>query len=113
MAEAEAEIREAIRLDAEYWPAYQYLGNLLYEQDRKEEAREALDRVPLDVTWHRLALERLVSMCPEERPKRRTLEAMLRRSPRRTGKRGVAEMMAQLEKRFDQKAAPPKEGPPD
>ena len=110
IAEAEAEIREAIRLDPEYWPAYQYLGNLLYEQDRKEEAREALDRVPLDTTWHRLALERLASLSPKDRPKRRTLEAMLRRSPRRAP-RSVKDMLAQREKRFYERKSPPKEGP--
>lgn len=102
LADAEASIRDAIRIDAEYWPACQYLGNLLYELDRKQEAREVLDRVPLDVTWHRLALERLASLCPAELPKRREMEAMLKRSPAQRGK-GLQAMLAQLEKRFDKK----------
>ena len=118
LAEAEAEIREAIRLDPEYWPAHQYLGNILYELDRKEEAREALDKVPLDTTWHRLALERLASMYPVERPKRLAIESMLRRSPRSTGPRGIAALLAQLEKRFDhakkkKKKHHPKDEPSD
>lgn len=101
---AEKAIREAIRIDPEYWPACQYLGNLLYELDRKQEAREVLERVPLDVTWHRLALERLVNMSPEEQPKRRAMEAMLKRSPRRGSRGGgVAGLIAQLEQRWNEK----------
>lgn len=100
--QAEQAIREAIRLDPKYWPACQYLGNLLYELDRKREAREVLERVPLDVTWHRLALERLVNMSPEEQPKRRAMEAMLRRAPAKRAK-GVAGMLAQLEQRWKDK----------
>lgn len=100
---AEKAIREAIKIDAEYWPACQYLGNLLYELDRKQEARAVLERVPLDVTWHRLALERLVTMSPQEQPKRRAMEDMLRRSPTRRGARGVAGLIAQIEKGWDDK----------
>ncbi|MBI5201904.1 MAG: tetratricopeptide repeat protein [Elusimicrobia bacterium] len=100
---AEKAIREAIRIDPEYWPACQYLGNLLYELDRKQEAREVLERVPLDVTWHRLALERLVTMSPQEQPKRRKMEQMLQRSPRRAGKTDAQGIIAQLEQRWNDK----------
>lgn len=102
LKDAEAAIREAIKIDPEYWPASQYLGNLLYELDRKQEAREVLDRVPLDVTWHRLALERLVGMSPEEQPKRRAMEAMLKRSPTQRTK-GLKAILAQLERDWDKK----------
>ncbi|MBI4422482.1 MAG: tetratricopeptide repeat protein [Elusimicrobia bacterium] len=108
--EADAEMREAIRLAADYWAAYQYLGNLLYERGRRKQAKEMLDKVPLDMPWHRLALERLVRMSwrKEDRPKRKLMERMLETAPPPPAKRhGLEAFLTELGQKWDTAAPPP------
>ena len=77
-AGAEAALRRAVELAPADWQARQFLGCLLHDLGRKNDARTMLEAVPLDVPWQKPALERMVAMAwwpkdPERKSRMETL----------------------------------------
>lgn len=79
-AGAEAALRRAVELSPDDWQARQFLGCLLHDMGRKNDARTILEEVPLDVPWQKPALERMVAMAwwPKEPERKRQMETLWR-----------------------------------
>ncbi|OGR94448.1 MAG: hypothetical protein A2V88_11660 [Elusimicrobia bacterium RBG_16_66_12] len=79
-AGAEAALRRAVELDPEDWQAKQFLGCVLCDVGRKEEAKALLESIPLEAPWQKPALERLVAMSwwPTDAKRRGALEVVWR-----------------------------------
>lgn len=77
---AEAALRRAVELQPDDHQARQFWGCVLHDLGRREEARTALEAVPLDAPWQRAALERLVALgwWPKEPERARAFEALWR-----------------------------------
>lgn len=79
-AGAEAALRRAVELEPEDWQARQFLGCLLHDMGRKNDARTMLEKVPLNVPWQKPALERMVAMAwwPKEPERKQQMETLWR-----------------------------------
>lgn len=103
-AGAEAALRRAVELEPKDWQARQFLGCLLHDMGRKDDARATLETVPLDVPWQKPALERLVALAwwPKDAEKKRQLETLWRTvmggAPRPGG---VLDVLEELSRRLD------------
>lgn len=75
---AEAALRRAVELEPGDQQARQFWGCVLHDLGRREEARVALEAVPLDAPWQRAALERLVALgwWPKEPERAKAFEAL-------------------------------------
>lgn len=103
-AGAEAALRRAVELEPKDWQARQFLGCLLHDMGRKDDARATLEAVPLDVPWQKPALERLVALAwwPKDPEKKRQLETLWRTvmggAPRPGG---MLDVLEELSRRLD------------
>ena len=79
-AGAEAALRRSVELAPEDWQARQFLGCLLHDMGRKDDARGILEKVPLNVPWQKPALERMVAMAwwPKEPERKIQMETLWR-----------------------------------
>ncbi len=75
---AEAALRRAVELQPDDQQARQFWGCVLHDLGRRDEARTALEAVPLDAPWQRAALERLVALgwWPNEPERAKAFEAL-------------------------------------
>jgi protein O-GlcNAc transferase len=102
-ASAEAALRRAVALDPEDWQARQFLGCVLHDLGRKDEARATLQTVPLEAEWQRPALERLVALSwwPTEPEKRQKMETLWRRVTGAAPPTGVLGILEEVSRRLD------------
>ncbi len=102
-AGAESALRRAARLDPKDWQAKQFLGCLLCDVGRKDEARGMLEAVPLDVPWQRPALERLVALSwwPSDEKRARRMEDLWRGTMGGAAPRGMTDVMAEVSGKMD------------
>lgn len=70
-------VKEALRINPAYWEAVNYLGHLLHDSKRRDEARQVWDAIPADKFQDPVALKRLLALCagPQWAEKRKTLRA--------------------------------------
>lgn len=103
-ASAEAALRRAVQLDPADWQAKQFLGCVLCDVGRKDEARAMLETVPLDVPWQKPALERLVALAwwPSDEKKSRQMEELWQRTMGSAAPRGALDVMAEVSKKLDE-----------
>jgi tetratricopeptide (TPR) repeat protein len=104
-AAAEAALRRAIELAPEDWQARQFLGCVLCDQGRKEEARAMLESVPLDAPWQKPALERLVAVSwwPTDPKRSRQLETLWRRVMGGAPPTGALDVLAEVSRKMDER----------
>lgn len=79
---AEAALRRAVELQPDDYQARQFWGCVLHDLGRRDEARAALEAVPLDAPWQRAALERMVALgwWPKDADRARVFETLWRES---------------------------------
>ncbi len=102
-ASAEAALRRAVELDPADWQARQFLGCVLCDVGRKDEARAMLQSVPLDAPWQKPALERLVAMAwwPSEGSKSREMEELWARTMGNVAPNNARDVMAEVSRKMD------------
>lgn len=102
-ASAEAALRRAVQLDPKDWQAKQFLGCVLCDVGRKDEARVILEAVPLDVPWQKPALERLVALSwwPSDEKKSRQMEELWQRTMGSAAPKGALDVMAEVSSKMD------------
>ncbi|MBI4062208.1 MAG: tetratricopeptide repeat protein [Elusimicrobia bacterium] len=99
---AEAALRRAVELEPSDWQARQFLGCVLHDLGRRKDAREMLEAVPLDVSWQKPALERMVAMAwwPQDPEKRRRMESLWRSVVGGTPGRGAMDMLEEVSRKM-------------
>ena len=104
-AAAEAALRRAVELAPEDWQARQFLGCVLCDQGRKDEARVMLESVPLDAPWQKPALERLVALSwwPADGERGRQMETLWRRVMGGAPSRGALDVLAEVSRKMDER----------
>lgn len=101
-ASAEAALRRAVELAPDDWQARQFLGCVLCDLGRKAEAKEMLESVPLDASWQKPALERLVALSwwPSDGGRSREMEALWRRTMGGAPAKGAQEVLEEVSRRL-------------
>lgn len=102
-ASAEAALRRAVELDPADWQARQFLGCVLHDVGRREEARAMLESVPLEAPWQKPALERLVALSwwPLEAERGRAMDAAWRNATVGAPSGGTSEILDELSRRME------------
>ena len=102
-AGAEAALRRAVEVEPEDWQARQFLGCVLHDLGRKKDAREMLETVPLDVSWQKPALERMVAMAwwPQDAEKRRQLESLWQNATGGASGRGAMDVLEEVSRKME------------
>lgn len=100
-AGAEAALRRAVELEPTDWQARQFLGCALHDLGRREDAREMLESVPLDVPWQKPALERLVAMAwwPRDADKRKQMESLWKSVMGSAPPRGALDILEEVSRK--------------
>lgn len=103
-ASAEAALRRAVDLAPEDWQARQFLGCVLCDMGRKDEARTMLESVPLDAPWQKPALERLVALAwwPADPQRSRQMEDLWKRTMGSAAPKGALDVLAEVSKRMEE-----------
>ncbi|MDE2490454.1 MAG: tetratricopeptide repeat protein [Elusimicrobia bacterium] len=103
-AAAEAALRRAVELAPEDWQARQFLGCVLCDQGRRVEAKAMLESVPLDASWQKPALERLVALSwwPSDAERSRALEVLWRRVVGGAPPVGALEALAEASRKMEE-----------
>lgn len=103
-ASAEAALRRAVELDPQDWQAKQFLGCVLCDVGRKDEARAMLQSVPLDAPWQKPALERLVALAwwPSDEKQSRQMEELWQRTMGGAAPRGALDVMAEVSRKLEE-----------
>jgi tetratricopeptide (TPR) repeat protein len=103
-ANAEAALRRAVELAPADWQARQFLGCVLCDLGRKKEAREMLESVPLDATWQKPALERLIAMSwwPSDPERSRQMETLWRSVMGSAAPRGALDVLEEVSRKMDE-----------
>jgi len=103
-ASAEAALRRAVELDPKDWQARQFLGCVLCDVGRKDEARAMLESVPLDAPWQKPALERLVALAwwPSDEARSRQMETLWQRTMGTAAPKGALDVLAEVSRRMDE-----------
>jgi hypothetical protein len=70
---------------------------------RKKEAREMLETVPLDVTWQKPALERLVAMAwwPSDAKRSSQMETLWRQTTGSAAPKGALDVLEEVSRKMD------------
>ena len=107
-AGAEAALRRAVELEPTDWQARQFLGCVLHDLGRKKDAREMLEAVPLNVSWQKPALERMVAMAwwPEDAGKRRQMESLWKRVMGGAPGCGTLDVLEEVSRKMEFKPSP-------
>jgi tetratricopeptide (TPR) repeat protein len=102
-AGAEAALRRAVDLEPSDWQARQFLGCVLHDLGRKKDAREMLESVPLNVSWQRPALERMVAMAwwPQDAEKRREMESLWKSVMGGAPGRGAMDVLEEVSRKME------------
>jgi Flp pilus assembly protein TadD len=102
-ASAEAALRRAVELEPEDWSARQFLGCVLCDVGRKEEAKVLLESIPLEAPWQKPALERLVAMCwwPSDPERIRAMEVVWRKVMGGAPPTGTLGMLEEFSRKMD------------
>lgn len=102
-AGAEAALRRAVELEPQDWQARQFLGCVLHDLGRKKDAREMLEAVPLDVSWQRPALERMVAMAwwPQDAEKRKQMESLWKSVMGGAPGRGAMDVLEEVSRKME------------
>lgn len=102
-ASAEAALRRAVELDSQDWQAQQFLGCLLCDVGRKDEARAILESVPLDAPWQKPALERLVALSwwPCDAKRSGEMEVVWRKVMGGAPPKGALDMLEEVSRKMD------------
>ncbi len=101
-------VNEALRINPSYWEAASYLGNLLHDSKRREEARQVWSGIPENKFQDPIALKRLLALLtgPQWAEKRKALRAQqkaLERARQAEPKPEKAEaLMVKLDERMEQ-----------
>ncbi|MDE2141375.1 MAG: tetratricopeptide repeat protein [Elusimicrobia bacterium] len=103
-ASAEAALRRAVELEPQDWQARQFLGCVLCDVGRKKEAREMLESVPLDVTWQKPALERLVAMAwwPSDPKRSSQMEKLWQATTGSAAPKGALDVLEEVSRKMDE-----------
>lgn len=103
-ASAEAALRRAVELDPKDWSARQFLGCVLCDVGRKKEAREMLESVPLEASWQKPALERLVAMSwwPADPARGRQMETLWRVTMGSAAPKGALDVLEEVSRKMDE-----------
>lgn len=101
--DAEAALRRAVELDPEDWQARQFLGCVLHDLGQKKEAREILEAVPLNVSWQKPALERMVAMAwwPQDAVKRQQMESLWKGVMGGAPGRGAMDILEEVSRKME------------
>lgn len=102
-ASAEAALRRAVALEPDDWQARQFLGCVLCDLGRKDEAKAMLESVPLDAPWQKPALERLVALAwwPTDTERRKEMESLWRRVMGDAPSRGACDVLEEVSRRLE------------
>lgn len=102
-AGAEAALRRAVELEPADWQARQFLGCVLHDLGRKKDAREILEAVPLNVSWQKPALERMVAMAwwPKDAEKRRQMESLWKSVMGGVPGRGTMDVLEEVSRKME------------
>lgn len=102
-AGAEAALRRAVELDPADWQAKQFLGCVLCDVGRKEEAKAMLESIPLDAPWQKPALERMVAMSwwPTDAKRSSELEIVWRQVMGGAPPTGALSMLKEVSRKMD------------
>ncbi len=97
-AGAEAALRRVVELEPRDWQARQFLGCVLHDLGRKKDAREMLEAVPLNVSWQKPALERMVAMAwwPQDAEKRKQMESLWKIAMGGAPSRGAMDVLEEV-----------------
>lgn len=106
-ASAEAALRRAVELDPKDWQAKQFLGCVLCDVGRKDEARAMLESVPLDAPWQKPALERLVALAwwPSDEARSRQMETLWQKTMGTAAPKGALDVMAEVSRKLEEPPA--------
>ncbi len=101
-AGAEAALRRVIELEPKDWQARQFLGCVLHDLGRKSDALEMLEAVPLNVSWQKPALERMVAMScwPRDVKKREQMESLWREVMVGAAGRGAMDLLEEVSRKM-------------
>ena len=102
-AGAEAALRRAVELEPTDWQARQFLGCVLHDLGRKKDAREMLESVPLNVSWQKAALERMVAMAwwPQDAERRRQMESLWKSVMGGAPGRGAMDVLEEVSRKME------------
>jgi len=102
-ARAEASLRRSVELDPKDWQARQFLGCVLCDVGRKAEARQMLEAVPLDASWQKPALERMIAMSwwPSDAKRGAQMEALWRTVMGGASPRGARDAMEEASRKME------------
>jgi tetratricopeptide (TPR) repeat protein len=103
-ASAEAALRRSVELDPKDWQARQFLGCVLCDVGRKKEAREMLESVPLDASWQKPALERMIAMSwwPSDAKRGAQMEALWQTVMGGAAPRGALDAMEEASRKMEE-----------
>lgn len=102
-ASAEAALRRAVELEPTDWQAKQFLGCVLCDVGRKEEAKTMLESIPLEAPWQKPALERLVAMSwwPKDAARSRAMEVAWRKVMGASLPAGASDMLEEVSRKME------------
>jgi Flp pilus assembly protein TadD len=105
--EAQSALRQAVELEPTDWQARQFLGCVLCDNGHKEQAREMLESVPLDVSWQKPALERLLALAwwPSDPKKCRQMEQLWQKTIGNSVPASAAGLLEEVSRKMDDSAA--------
>ncbi len=86
------------------WQARQFLGCVLCDVGRKDQARAMLESIPLDAPWQKPALERMIAMSwwPSDAKRGAQMEALWRSVMGGAAPRGALDAMEEVSRKMDE-----------